>query len=366
MYDFKNLTQDQQLQWLEIGISDLVTANLAQYPAIKVLSRDEILWSGTKPGGRPPARVNDALQGQLQELNVDIVAKGQIVRVENQVRIVSFLYRVGEAKRLKSFTHHGDVSDLFSIVDRLSSDISVYLDSSAGGDGAVLAAEASTSSPQQTWAIFSKQVAHGRRRLAMLPQEDRPAKLRKKQESAKSLSIKLNEHRDTESMKRDKAAPALPAPSAAPAELKDAVSQSDDVAFLDKAKLSKEATLQLEVIVDNRSAPTAAVEGGSNDGAARAVNELAEKTAARKAQYGGSRARAGGLADKTVAKVLPHYYRGLQFLTDNGVPPDSPLACRVTLCQELTSSGENGKSPDEVLKAWQAKVLASISKTSSK
>ena len=128
MYDFQNLTKDAELQWMEIGISDLVTANLSQYPGIKVLSRDEILWSESDQAEQP-TQVDGRLNSRLKGLGVGIVAKGQIVRVKGQVRVITFLYRLGEAKMLKSFTHNGDVSDLFSIVDRLSADITVYLDS---------------------------------------------------------------------------------------------------------------------------------------------------------------------------------------------------------------------------------------------
>ena len=81
----------------------MVTANLSQYPKLKVLSRDEILWSDSKPQAEPTARVNDDLQPRLKGLDVDIVAKGQIVRVKDQVRVVSFLYELGGATMLKSF-----------------------------------------------------------------------------------------------------------------------------------------------------------------------------------------------------------------------------------------------------------------------
>jgi hypothetical protein len=61
---------------------------------------------------------------------------------------------------------------------------------------------------------------------------------------------------------------------------------------------------------------------------------------------------------KDLAKVLPHYYRGVQFLTDNGVPPTSPMACRVNLCQQLTSSKKRGESLDAASGNWQNKVLS--------
>ena len=74
------------------------------------------------------------------------------------------------------------------------------------------------------------------------------------------------------------------------------------------------------------------------------LSEVTYKATAR--GYGGA---PGELSTADVSKVLPYYYRGVKFLADNGVSPKSPMACRVSLCKELTSCDTKGANPGDRL-----------------
>jgi serine/threonine protein kinase len=380
MYDFQNLTKDAELQWMEIGMSDLIAANLSQYPDIKVLSRDQIMWSDSEPAATRPTRVDENLRARMKDLNVDVVAKGQIVRVQDEVRVVTFLYKLGEDEMLKSFSHSGDVADLFSLVDRLGDDISGFFTGPQDMGGAVASAPATEveqgaeDTPSGTWSIFSRKIANATPAYAMATarkslDEGKAAVREKAKRSMERIQSKKSESREKLALEAEAAAVKLRDEKRPKNDVRKGNQQLGGGAALDAPVLSVPAgearAATAEPLADAR------FEDGENTPVNAVVNGTgASLTVSAGISYGGGAppaitadydadgAEQAELADSDVVRVLPHYYQGVQFLADQQIPPDDPSACRVRLCRQLATAAKKGRPVTDALKRWKEKVLA--------
>jgi serine/threonine protein kinase len=119
IYDFENATKDPELDWLEIGMPDMLAANFSQYGFIKVRTRDEILWS-INPR---PERFDDRQLPQLQPLNVAVVARGSVYREGGQLRFVVQLLSLDGHRQVGMVAQKGTVDDVFTAIDALSGQI---------------------------------------------------------------------------------------------------------------------------------------------------------------------------------------------------------------------------------------------------
>ncbi len=123
IYDFDNATRDNDLQWLELGIPDMLTGTLAQNRNLSLITRDQVLWNS----GKEKKRFDDAFREQLMSLEPRIIVNGTIYKNEKDVRIVVHLYRFPDNESIGSVSENGSVSDVFSAIDKLAVQLNKFL-----------------------------------------------------------------------------------------------------------------------------------------------------------------------------------------------------------------------------------------------
>jgi eukaryotic-like serine/threonine-protein kinase len=122
---FNNLTQDQSLNWLDSGLTDMLTTNLAQVKGLDVLSTERVLGgvqSATKDGkSLDPAQA----QKVAREAGADAYITGALLKVgPTQLRLDVRVQDTASGQILFSDKLDGqDVQSIFGMVDRLTASI---------------------------------------------------------------------------------------------------------------------------------------------------------------------------------------------------------------------------------------------------
>src|SRR5580704_12760643 len=123
--NFNNLTQDQSLNWLDSGLTDMLTTNLAQVKGLDVLSTERVLsevQSATKDGkSLDPAQA----QKVAREAGADAYITGALLKVgPTQLRLDVRVQDTASGQILFSDKLEGqDVQSIFGMVDRLTASI---------------------------------------------------------------------------------------------------------------------------------------------------------------------------------------------------------------------------------------------------
>jgi eukaryotic-like serine/threonine-protein kinase len=122
---FNNLSQDQSLNWLNSGLTDMLTTNLAQVKGLDVLSTERVLnavQSAAKDGkSLDPAQA----QQVAHDAGADAYITGALLKVgPTQLRLDVRVQDTNSGKILYSDKLEGqDVQSIFGMVDRLTSNI---------------------------------------------------------------------------------------------------------------------------------------------------------------------------------------------------------------------------------------------------
>ncbi len=122
---FNNLTQDQSLNWLDSGLTDMLTTNLAQVKGLDVLSTERVMGavqSATKDGkALDPARA----QKVARDAGADAYITGALLKVgPTQLRLDVRVQDTASGQILYSDKLEGqDVQSIFGMVDRLTANI---------------------------------------------------------------------------------------------------------------------------------------------------------------------------------------------------------------------------------------------------
>lgn len=103
---FVNLSGDPEQEYLVDGITDAVTADLAQIGGLRVISRTSAMQY---------KRSQKPLREIVRELNVDVVVEGSVIRSNDRVRITAQLIQASTETHLwaKSFEH--DLQNILSL-----------------------------------------------------------------------------------------------------------------------------------------------------------------------------------------------------------------------------------------------------------
>ncbi len=122
---FNNLTQDPSLNWLDSGLTDMLTTNLAQVKGLDVLSTERVMGgvqSATKDGkSLDPAQA----QKVARDAGADTYITGALLKVgPSQLRLDVRVQDTGSGQILYSDKLEGqDVQSIFGMVDRLTANI---------------------------------------------------------------------------------------------------------------------------------------------------------------------------------------------------------------------------------------------------
>ncbi len=119
---FTNLSQDPALNWLDSGLTDMLTTNLAQVKGLEVLSTDRVLRA-VKRVNQDNTRLDPAqAQGVAQEIGAQAYVTGALLKVgPTQLRLDLRVQDTSSGQVLYSDKLEGqDAQSIFGMVDRLT------------------------------------------------------------------------------------------------------------------------------------------------------------------------------------------------------------------------------------------------------
>ncbi len=122
---FNNMTQDQSLNWLDNGLTDMLTTNLAQVKGLDVLSTDKIMTAvrGVSKDGKglDPSQA----QKVAKDAGADAFITGALLKVgPTQLRLDVRAQDTNSGQILFSDKVEGaDVQSIFGMVDRLTANL---------------------------------------------------------------------------------------------------------------------------------------------------------------------------------------------------------------------------------------------------
>ncbi len=122
---FNNLTQDQSLNWLDSGLTDMLTTNLAQVKGLDVLSTERVL-SAVRSAAKEGKALDPAQAQQVaRDAGADAYITGALLKVgPTQLRLDVRAQDTSSGQILFSDKLEGqDVQSIFGMVDRLTSNI---------------------------------------------------------------------------------------------------------------------------------------------------------------------------------------------------------------------------------------------------
>jgi len=145
---FNNLTQDQSLNWLDSGLTDMLTTNLAQVKGLDVLSSERVL-SAVQRASKDGKSLDPAQAQQVaRDAGADAYISGALLKIgPTQLRLDVRAQDTGTGQILFSEKLEGqDVQSIFGMVDRLTASIaSSFLPASEQPQKAPEIEQASTS-----------------------------------------------------------------------------------------------------------------------------------------------------------------------------------------------------------------------------
>ncbi len=149
VFDFKNgnpkAADAPEHEWLEVGITEMLIANLSQHPGLKVMLRDDFVHEmhdllhkkvsladgGDAAGAGSRVTLNEDTRKLVIRLNARWILSGSFfVQEKTKLRILAQLYRIGDGERLQargSFTVSGETAGAFELVDEHSRPIMAKL-----------------------------------------------------------------------------------------------------------------------------------------------------------------------------------------------------------------------------------------------
>jgi serine/threonine protein kinase/TolB-like protein/Flp pilus assembly protein TadD len=122
---FNNLTQDQSLNWLDSGLTDMLTTNLAQVKGLDVLSTERVL-SAVRSAAKEGKSLDPAQAQQVaRDAGADAYITGALLKVgPTQLRLDVRAQDTSSGQILFSDKLEGqDVQSIFGMVDRLTSNV---------------------------------------------------------------------------------------------------------------------------------------------------------------------------------------------------------------------------------------------------
>lgn len=107
----ENLTSDPEQEYFSDGMTDELITDLAKIQSLRVISRNSVM--PYKGKHKPVSEIG-------QELNVDAVVEGTVMRAGNRVRIRAQLIEARTDRHLWAQAYEGDVRDVLKLQDQVA------------------------------------------------------------------------------------------------------------------------------------------------------------------------------------------------------------------------------------------------------
>ncbi len=154
---FRNLTGDPELEWLSLGIPELLITDLSQSPGLEVMDTGELHRIHKQLADRGQTALSSEVVSELaREAEVEAVLRGSYIRQGEVLRIVYNLEdpASGETLRSESLDGQGEES-LFRLVGQLSTAVLERLEAARPELGPATVEEATTASVA-AWELYSR------------------------------------------------------------------------------------------------------------------------------------------------------------------------------------------------------------------
>jgi len=122
---FSNLTQDKSLDWLDRGLTEMLTTNLAQVQGLDVLSTERVQGALQRMGKKEGAMDPGVAQAVAREAGADVFITGALLKVgPTQLRLDVRAQDTKTGQILDSHKLEGDsIQNIFGMVDSLTAHI---------------------------------------------------------------------------------------------------------------------------------------------------------------------------------------------------------------------------------------------------
>jgi serine/threonine protein kinase/Tfp pilus assembly protein PilF len=122
---FNNLSQDQSLNWLDNGLTDMLTTNLAQVKGLDVLSTERVMGAVQRASKDGKSLDPAQAQGVARDAGADAYITGALLKMgPTQLRLDVRAQDTGTGQILFSEKLEGqDVQSIFGMVDRLTASL---------------------------------------------------------------------------------------------------------------------------------------------------------------------------------------------------------------------------------------------------
>jgi serine/threonine protein kinase/Flp pilus assembly protein TadD len=164
---FSNLSQDQSLNWLDNGLTDMLTTNLAQVKGLDVLSTERVMGAVQRASKDGKSMGPAQAQSVARDAGADAYITGALLKIgPTQLRLDVRAQDTITGQILFSDKLEGqDVQSIFGMVDRLTANIAgSFLPASAQPQKAPEIEQASTSNVE-AYRHYQLGVDYGRRYL---------------------------------------------------------------------------------------------------------------------------------------------------------------------------------------------------------
>src|SRR6202451_178878 len=122
---FSNLSQDQSLNWLDTGLTDMLTTNLVQLKGLDVLSTERVMGAVQRASKDGKSKDPSQAQQVARDAGADAYITGALLKIgPTQLRLDVRAQDTGTGQILFSDKLEGqDVQSIFGMVDRLTANI---------------------------------------------------------------------------------------------------------------------------------------------------------------------------------------------------------------------------------------------------
>ncbi len=114
----QNVSGDPAQEYFADGLTEAMITDLAKLPGLKVISRTSIMQYKESPKHLPQI---------AQELGVDAIVEGAVLRSGNRVRITAQLVRAATDQHIWAASYERDVSDLVALQDDVARSIAAQI-----------------------------------------------------------------------------------------------------------------------------------------------------------------------------------------------------------------------------------------------
>jgi serine/threonine protein kinase/tetratricopeptide (TPR) repeat protein len=127
--NFENISQDQELKWLERGMAEMLTTNLAQFEDFDVVSSQQLYEFIGHVSKEDPNRLSrESLLEIAQKAQVNAFVTGTVLKVGNRIRLTITLQDSANGRILFSDKIDGEsLNDIFPIVDQITLKLADHL-----------------------------------------------------------------------------------------------------------------------------------------------------------------------------------------------------------------------------------------------